>query len=188
MTLIKGVIAALVLSFSLAADPVNVSYTITGNSGDWTLDFSVNNNLAGAPDQNLYFFGVALSSRNITGSPGTFDPNLWTSWNNSAYGGSNINYDNNWLDSSNSALLPGSTTSGFEVTIADPVAPASVNWFAYTYGDDPYEGGGNFNNAMNPGFEGVATAGNTSIPEPSTLAFLGVGLAGLVALRRRKTA
>lgn len=68
--LLKATMTSLLLSFVLSADPINVSYTVTGGPGDWTLDFSVNNNLGGAADQDFYFFGVDLSSSsNITGSP-----------------------------------------------------------------------------------------------------------------------
>src|ERR1035438_382432 len=121
MTLIKGLIAALVLSFSLSANPINVSYTVTGSTGNWTLDFSVNNNIVGAANQDFYFFGVALSSTNITGSPASFPAyvpfNPSTSW-----GGANITYNNVWLDTSlgsDGAALPGTTTPGFDVTITD---------------------------------------------------------------------
>jgi hypothetical protein len=47
-----------VVPLTAKADPINVSATVSGSAGDWTLDFSVNNNLAGAPDQDFYFFGA----------------------------------------------------------------------------------------------------------------------------------
>jgi hypothetical protein len=193
MTLMKVAIAALVLSVGLSAGPINVSYTVTGSAGDWTLDFSVNNNISGAADQNFYFFGVELSATNITGSPSSFGPyvpfNPSTSW-----GGANILYNNVWITSFSGGLgLPVTTTSGFDVTITDAVAPTSVNWFAFTDGNDPYTGSGNLdtlgNTAGNPLFEGAATGTQTSTtPEPSTLLLLGAGLASIGALRRRKKA
>jgi hypothetical protein len=194
MTLVKVAIAALVLSFGLSANPINVSYTVTGSTGNWTLDFSVNNNLAGAANQDFYFFGVQLSGTDITGTPSpfvTYIPfNPSTSW-----GGANIIYNNVWLaDSSGTDGLPGTTTSGFDVKITDAVAPTSVDWFAFTYGSDPYSGAGNLNaiqenGANNPLFEGSATPTQTSTtPEPSTLLLLGAGLASISALRRSKKA
>jgi len=51
--LLKPPMTSLLLSFGLSADPINVSYTVNGSPEDWTLDFSVNNNMSGAPDQNL---------------------------------------------------------------------------------------------------------------------------------------
>ena len=72
-----------------SADPVDVTYTVSGSSGNWTLDFSVTNNLNPA-DMDVYFFGVYLDSgRDIVGSPAFYDPNAWTVWDNSGYGGSN---------------------------------------------------------------------------------------------------
>jgi len=194
MTLIKATISALVLCFSLSAD-INVSYTVTGSPGDYTLDFSVNNAIVGAPNQDLYFFGVDLSSTNITGSPASFS--TFAAYNPFTEGGgigANITYNNVWLVSTfptvGTTALPGTTTSGFDVTITDTVAPTSVNWFAVTDGTDLYSGSGNLNPSRpdNPLFEGTATETTSTTPEPSTLAFLGAGLAGIVALRRHKTA
>jgi hypothetical protein len=165
-----------------SAAPI-VTYSVSGTSGDYTLDFTVDNTMNSPMD--LYFFGVLLSERNITGSPSTFNPNLQTSWNNSAYGGSNLTYNNCWIDDSYTDLPAGSSLSGFDVTISDAIAPTSVNWFAYGFG---YAGGGGtysgtdyFNNSSNPGFEGVASA----TPEPCMMLALGASAFGLI-LRRRK--
>jgi hypothetical protein len=72
--LAAAVVAATALQGSLAeANPVDVSYTVTGSAGNWTLDFSVTDNLGGTND--IYFFGVELSARDIVGSPTNWDPN-----------------------------------------------------------------------------------------------------------------
>jgi len=182
MTPIRVVLAALMLVCSLAANigPPMVSYTVSGTSGDYTLDFAVNNNT----NLDLFFFGVLLSSRNITGSPPNFNPNNYLSWNNSTpynYGGSDITYNNNWIVDDNIAPPPGSTTSGFDVTVSDAVAPTSMNWFAYAYaGGAVYTGSGNFFLDNEPGFEGVASA---ATPEPSYLA-VGAGIIGLTGFRK----
>jgi hypothetical protein len=177
------------------ADPIDVSYAVTGSTGDWTLDFSVTNNLSGAPNEDLYFFGVDLSSTNITGYPTNFIQQGLT-WNNSFDGGSNVNYNNLWIDQvpSDNSYLPGTTISGFDVTISDALAPTSVNWFAYTAdtGGVGYFGGGNFNASItnsqfNPGFEGVSGSPSTDpapVPEPGSVFLLGSGLA-FVAKRVR---
>jgi hypothetical protein len=187
---IKVVLAALVLVCSLSANigPPTVTYTVTGTSGDYTLDFTVNNNT----NQDLYFFGTQLSINNITGSPLGFVPNYQPTWNNSGFGGSNITYNNNWLDPTFTSDPPGVSISGFDVTITDAVAPTSVNWFAYTFDNfgvyPPYTGGGNFYNTTSPGFEGVATISAT--PEPAFYGLLALGLGGLATIvsRRRKSA
>ncbi|MGD0467686.1 MAG: PEP-CTERM sorting domain-containing protein [Terriglobales bacterium] len=174
------------------ADPINVSYTVSGSAGDWTLDFSVNNNLAGAANQNFYFFGVLLSSTNITGIPATFYSFPFPPFNPSTlYGGANINYNNVWLGNGyGTNALPGTTTSGFDATITDATVPTSVDWFAFTYGTDPYSGPGDLDTlsdgALNALFEGAASAASTTIPEPSSLLLMGSGLLAVTGVVRRK--
>lgn len=178
---VSTALAALLFGTAAQAAPIDVSYATTGSSGNYTLNFSVTNNLGGSND--VYFFGVKLSQPGITGSPsGAWDSTLWPNWDNTAYGGSNTNYNNNWIDFSFGNLLPGNTLGGFQVTVADLVAPGAVEWFAYASGGI-WNGGGNFNGIGNPGFEG--TVGNVNqVPEPGSLALAGLGLVAL-ALRKR---
>jgi hypothetical protein len=193
MILLKLATICSLVMVNLSADPINVLYTVTGSPGDWTLDFSVNNNIAGAPDQEFYFFGVGLFSGtpfpNITGSPASFNGAI--PYNpSSGLGGPNITYNDVWEVSTFPNLgmaAPGTTTSGFEATITDSVAPTSVNWFALTDGSDPYSGPGNLD-TIEPGgvpllFEGVAVQTGAT-PEPTTLLLFGAGLVGISALMR----
>lgn len=174
-------VAALVLTAGAAyAGPV-VSYSVSGSAGNWTLDFSVTNNLNPA-DMDIYFFGVDLDTgRNIAGSPAGYDPNIWGMWDNTAFGGSTEIYNNNWIEFSFVLLLPGQTLSGFQALYTGAVAPTEVDYFCY--GNSPsggqYNGTDNFNNQRNPGFEGTAY-----VPAPASLAVM--GLAGVFASRRRR--
>jgi hypothetical protein len=66
-----AVVAAL-SSTAHAAPPIAVSYTVTGTSGDWNLDFTFANNITGASNQGLYFLGVLTDSDNVTNSLSQF--------------------------------------------------------------------------------------------------------------------
>jgi len=169
-------------AWSAIADPITVGYLATGSAGDWTLDFVVSNNLVGAPDQDLYFFGVALSAPDVVGSPSDYDPTAIPTWDNSGLGGSSTLYNNVWVDGSASQLLPGSMLSGFAVHVSDLVFPETVQWFAFTSGGTPYLGGGNFGDPFNPGFEGLAA----QVPEPGAGILLVGVLAGLLLLNRQR--
>src|SRR5262249_51849820 len=76
-TVIAGAVA-LVASFASAqANPIDVSYTVTGSAGHWTYDFTVTNNL---PTPFVtYTFGAGFGSDEITASP--------TGWKDFANGG-----------------------------------------------------------------------------------------------------
>jgi hypothetical protein len=167
--------------------PVDVTYVVTGSAGDYTLDFSVTNNLP-APSA-VYLFGVQLSARDIVGSPAYYNPDSLLSVNNSSLGGSSINYNNIWLDPTNSGLNQGQgfTNSGFLVHLTDLTAPTSVLWTAYALTRPGYTGGGNFFNSTlgdNPRFEGVAQV--QPVPLPAAVVLFGSGLVGLVGWQRKR--
>jgi hypothetical protein len=191
LCLLAGFFAARV-----SADPVSVTYTVSGSSGAWILDFSVTNNLN--LGQDVYIFGVLLPATDIVSSP--------TDWvnpasiNPSSDGGPNITYNNAWhlpvaVVGTTDAIAAGGTLSGFEAEVTSLTAPSFVDWVAYSQdvtpgGTAPYTGGGNFNAGLNlPGFaspeENPGFAGVASTPEPSSLLLLAVSLLGVAALRRR---
>ena len=168
-----------------ATAPVTMSYTLIGEAGDWTLDFNVSNDLVDS-DQSVCVFGVAVDGGAVVSSPATFSSTQYPSWSsNFNYGGSSLTYNAVWA-SSGHVVYPGDDLSGFLVRSTAVDAPTSVNWFAFTSGS-PYTGGGQyFNNAYNPGWEGVATAQVSGVPEPANIALLlaGLGVCGFAAKRR----
>lgn len=152
-----------------------VSYSVSGTPGAYVLDFSVSPSFD--DDMGVYFFGVAVDTgRDIVGSPAGWDPDEWTSWDNSPYGGSNTTYNNVWIYG---LISDGQTESGFLVNYTGASAPTSVDWFAFSSGGDYNGQDPFFNSSVNPGFEGTAM-----IPAPSALALLGLG--GVAAIRRRR--
>lgn len=158
-----------------------VTCDFSGESGNWTLDFTVTNNFQ-IGEGNLYFFGVYLPSGNdVLASPGNWNPNAWTAWSNLPFGGSPLVYNNNWLDSSNATTIaPGASLGGFQARLTTEGVPIAVQWFAYASGG-VYLGNDNFNNEDFPGFEGIINV----VPEPASMAALGLGVAALLRRRRR---
>ena len=182
-----GLIASLVLlggASHALADPVDVSFTVSGSPGSWLLDFSITNNLGGGTN-DVYFFGTQLSARNIAGSPSGWNPDTWTTWDNTGYGGSSTVYNNNWIAGTGTGIYSGNTLSGFQVLVTDLVAPINVPWFAYSfYLNGEYTGSGCDRCGQNPLFEG--TTGVSAVPLPATLPLFASGLAGLGWLSRRR--
>jgi hypothetical protein len=202
ITAVKTPIACFVWNLmvcgTLLAQPVGVSYSVSGTSGDYTLDFTIQNNLPATDNLGLYWFGVYLSANDITGTPTDWPAYFLTTFNTSTDHGPNINFNNIWFDTnpgfgSSEGFIPsGSSLSGFDVHISDATLPTSVPWFAYAYPDNDtgpfdYDGGQSFNplETYNPGFAGVIRSPGSSVADGGfTLSLLGFGVAGLGAMKR----
>jgi hypothetical protein len=177
------VIVSAVFSKIACAAPF-VDYTVSGSSGNWTLDFTVHNTLNAPMD--IDFWGIQLSQNMITGNPGSFVPSIYTSWVN--IGQSTTVFNNNWYDPTHASLPAGAALSGFKVQVTDLIVPDSVSWFAYAigFGGGPgvYTGSDYFYVNTYPGFEGMAAA---SVPEGGVSMVLAFCLCGLIWLRRYTT-
>jgi hypothetical protein len=184
---IIAVLALLSAAVTVQAQPV-VTYSVSGSSGDYTLDFTVNNTTPGTQGQDIYFLGVYDPNGTVSGIP-TGDYSLYGAWNPYQFGqgGADIPYNLSWLDGEDSDLPTGTTVSGFDVLDTSSTAPTSVDYYACGFGYngvvETYTGPGNLGpRDTNPLFEGVAVS---TVPEPTTLALAGLGGVALL-LRKRK--
>jgi hypothetical protein len=183
---IKALVAAALVAAAgaAAAAPVDTTFTVTGTTGDWTLDFDVANNMTGT-SLSLYFFGVAIDGGTVVGNPLDFSSTAYPTWNNVVYGGSDLTYNGVWINNGH-VDYAGENLDGFLVHSTSVDAPTAVEWFALFSGSQ-YSGLSSFSTEDgNPGFVGSAASQVSSIPEPSGLALVlaGLGVAGFLAKRR----
>jgi hypothetical protein len=170
----RACLIVLMLSAGTVVDagPI-VTFTTTGSANDWTLDFSVTNDL-GVADMVVYFVALQLPARNIAGSPGSWNPDVWLSFPSPNLP---ISYNNNWhINHLNPAAVGnGETLSGFQVKVTTAVAPLFANYLLYASSPSgqPYTGSDYFNSRTNPGFEGVASV--AAVPESGALLSVAVG-------------
>jgi hypothetical protein len=186
MNRIKALVATALVGTAgaVAAAPVDMTFTVTGTAGDWTLDFNVANNMSGT-DLSLYFFGVAVDGGAVVGSPLDFSSPAYLTWNNAVYGGPDFTYNGVWFNNGH-VDYPGQSLGGFLVNSSSVAAPTNVEWFAFFSGSQ-YVGLGDLTTENgNPGFSGSASPLASSVPEPSGLALMlaGLGVAGFLAKRR----
>lgn len=147
------------LNTGLLAVPV-VTYTVSGTSGNYTLDFTINNTTPGTGGFDISLFTV-LADGGVSGAPSGYYTTSYSTvhyWDIGAV--QNGPYNDLWIDPTYTVLPTGKTLSGFTVNVSDLIAPTSVPYSAF--GEDNgmiYTGPGNLNtgNPSNPFFTGNAT-------------------------------
>ena len=159
----KGLGAVLFVVFGLGRFSSNVSaipivtYAVSGTSGNYTLDFTVNN--TGTLGFDIYLFTV-LANGSISGAPAGYHTSSYNTVHYWDIGGTqNSPFNNLWIDPTYTVLPTGTTLSGFTVNVSDVTAPTSIIYSAC--GEDNgmiYTGPGNLNtgNPSNPVFTGSA--------------------------------
>ena len=164
------VLGALAVPSTSQAEPF-VAYSVSGQPGDWLLDFSITNTLR-TPGMDIYFFGVSLPQYDIVTNPPGW-PSRLNSFTASDWGGSSTVYNNAWLGlvDSSSHIQSDETLSGFVARVATITPPASVAWFAFAFSDvgAQYARSDFFNTRINPGFEGEAASAPAPVPEPASM-------------------
>jgi hypothetical protein len=146
------------------ASTVDVSYTISGSSGNWLYDFTVTNNI---PNTNpgydfVYYFGAGVSPSGTTGitSPAGWSPIPFPGY--AAYG--NLSTPTN--------LAPGQTVTGFDFIDTSLAAQTSLSWIA---------------GVGTSSFTSYQVAGNVSatpLPPAWTMMLVGIVGFGFFAFRR----
>ncbi len=191
----KRAVAFLLLMFSLVLSHVSfaaplVTYTASGSSGNWLLDFSVTNTL-GINNLDIYFFSIVNPN---SGTAMTSPTVYWIANNNdsvnpSGIGGPNITFNNTWTDAGSipDMIQNGETLSGFTTVFNTVSVPTSIMFNASAYdwvgdGVAVYSGSDYFGPNSNPVFVGTASP----VPEPTTMLLLGSGLIGLAGYGRKK--
>ena len=178
-------------SYAVVSPPVEASYTVSGTSGNWLVDFTFTNNFA-QPNWSLYFAGIRVGATDIASSPAGYNNSY------SSYPDFNLNagaapvlwdgtfFDNNWYNPSANTLRSGTSLSGFKAVSHQAEAPTSIPWLVFVYNfEEPYTGSDYIYRVGNPGFQGVAVA---AVPEPESYAMmlLGLGVIGTWVRRRKE--
>jgi hypothetical protein len=173
------------ISTGLLAQPV-VTYTTSGTSGHYTLDFTINNTTPGTDGFDIYYFGVLVNGK-VSSNPPGFNSAYFSNLHTLGIIGpaSNWPFNNYWIDPGYDSLPTGKNLSGFKVSDTDQSAPISVQYFALGYDAGRSYGGPDNENLSSPNnpplFTGHAL---TAIPEPTTFPLIaGVLLLSLSAKR-----
>ena len=159
------------LGTGLLAQPV-VTYTVSGTSGNYTLDFTVNNTTPGTQGFDIYLFSVP-SDGGVSGAPSGYNTSSFTTLHYWEIGSTQYGpFNNMWIDPTYTALPTGTTLSGFAASVTNLTPPTSVPYFAWGLdGGVIYTGSGSLNagNPSNPFFMGNATF---VVPEPTTISIV----------------
>jgi len=142
-------------SDNVYAQVPTITYTVTGNPDDWTLDFTVLNSIS--QPQDVVYFQTSVGP--ITGSPAGFTKNYFVI--------GSTPFDE-W---SGGSIAPGQSVSGFEVLdTADATAPVSEGFFDHLA-----------NGSVQNGTAELVTVPDGG----STVAGLCIGFAALMGIRRK---
>jgi hypothetical protein len=181
--------AVAAMSISTArADPVDVTYTVTGSAGNWTLNFSVTNNISST--QDIYFFGVQASNF-LSGPPQWSDPGF-QSVGGMTYDAAYISTPGGNLPDGTPNVVSGQTMDGFEAVYYSSIAePTSISWFAFSVASNFHDNNDPstyyvYTGPWNPGFQG--TASPTPLPAALPLFATGLGGLGLLGWRWKRKA
>jgi hypothetical protein len=111
---------------SARANPIDVSYTVTGSASNWTLDFSVTNNISST--QDIYFFGVQENNW-LAGPAGWSDAGSY-SVNGTTYGITWLSTPGGNAPDGTPNVVFGQTMDGFQALDVSYLEPTSISWFA----------------------------------------------------------
>ena len=169
---------------NLMAVPI-VTYTVSGSSGNYTLDFTINN--SGTLGFDIYMFTV-FANGGVSGAPAGYNTSTYATLHYWDIGTSqNGPYNDLWIEPTYTLLPTGNTLSGFTVNVSDLTVPTSIPYTAF--GEDnglTYTGPGNLNtgNPSNPVFMGNATP---AIPDAAnTMVLLGLTTTALAIWKSRR--
>lgn len=190
---LKGVLAAAAASIALASTPShalvinffngsNLYATMTTSGGtNFDLNFVGTGVAPGGFINDVFLDGPGGTFNNLAGTgataTGTYSPNGYNGG-----GGQGSIYD--WLidftTANNANRLNIGEHALFSITVTDPNA-----WSIEKVHINAFDAAGN-SIKIDGCVEGTAGCGGTQVPEPASLALLGIGLLGLAGLRSRR--